>query len=401
MKLAKLSLAAIVAVGTMTSFASATPLEEAIKGVDVSGMIRYRFYDEDGFRNGSDDRQRFSAPFTFTIPVADNLKAGINLRYESNNYADNNSLDAGNLNTTKVWFLYSQPTYSVKAGRFEMNTPWTDPGYAGNRGDGALALYTGVEGWTFAAAGFVNSNVSVPVAGNTIKQYFNALGGAAIGVPALSIDVGEENVYALAAIGAMGPVNVQAWAASMENVFDYSVFLQADMKFEGFGFKAQANQLKLADELDVFADDTGLFWAAEAGFGMSGFNVAAGYITSDEDQPVHTLSADDAGMIKFGKQLYYETTNMFDTETMYLKANYGMDAYRFEAGFGSADVDGDDYGNEWYIGAGYKYSKNFDLSFYYSALDMDTEFNDPATGIRVISDQVDNNQLRFQAIYKF
>ncbi|MDR1976734.1 MAG: major outer membrane protein, partial [Campylobacteraceae bacterium] len=37
MKLTKLSLAAIVAVGALGSFASATPLEEAIKGVDVSG----------------------------------------------------------------------------------------------------------------------------------------------------------------------------------------------------------------------------------------------------------------------------------------------------------------------------------------------------------------------------
>jgi|GEM_PF-2875562 len=397
MKLAKLSLAAIVAVGTMTSFASATPLEEAIKGVDVSGMVRYRFYGEDGFRDNRDDRHRFSVPFNFTIPVADNLKAGVNLRYESNNYAKNDALDAGNLNTTKVWFLYSQPTWSLKAGRFEMNTPWTDPGYAGNRGDGALALYTGVDGWTFAGAGFVNSNINVPLGGNTVRQYLDLDAVVDIGVPVASVDVGEENVYALAAIGAIGPVNVQAWAATMEHVFDYSVFLQADMKYEGFKFKAQANQLKLADELDVFADNKGLFWAAEAGFGMAGFNVAAGYIKNDEDQPVHTLSADDAGTIKFGKQLYYETTNLFDTETIYITAGYKVDAYRFEAGFGSAEINGVDFGDEWYVGAGYKYSKNFDLSFYYSDLNMDTEDAD----FGIVSDDVDNKQFRFQAIYTF
>ncbi|WP_086235869.1 MULTISPECIES: major outer membrane protein [Campylobacter] len=43
MKLVKLSLAAIVAAGALTSVANATSLEEAIKNVDVSGYARYRF----------------------------------------------------------------------------------------------------------------------------------------------------------------------------------------------------------------------------------------------------------------------------------------------------------------------------------------------------------------------
>ncbi|MFW5625547.1 MAG: major outer membrane protein, partial [Campylobacter hyointestinalis] len=38
MKLVKMSLAAIVAAGALSSVASATPLEEAIKNVDVSGF---------------------------------------------------------------------------------------------------------------------------------------------------------------------------------------------------------------------------------------------------------------------------------------------------------------------------------------------------------------------------
>ncbi|WP_293651939.1 major outer membrane protein [uncultured Campylobacter sp.] len=43
MKLVKLSLAAIVAAGALTSVANATSLEEAIKNVDVSCYARYRF----------------------------------------------------------------------------------------------------------------------------------------------------------------------------------------------------------------------------------------------------------------------------------------------------------------------------------------------------------------------
>ena len=43
--LKKLSLAAIIAASGV-SFASATPLTEAIKNVDLSGFLRVRFYNE-------------------------------------------------------------------------------------------------------------------------------------------------------------------------------------------------------------------------------------------------------------------------------------------------------------------------------------------------------------------
>ena len=43
MKLTKISLAALVALGAFSSVASATPLEEAIKNVDLSGFARYRY----------------------------------------------------------------------------------------------------------------------------------------------------------------------------------------------------------------------------------------------------------------------------------------------------------------------------------------------------------------------
>ena len=43
MKLVKLSLVAALAAGALATSASAMPLEEAIKGVDVSGMTRIRY----------------------------------------------------------------------------------------------------------------------------------------------------------------------------------------------------------------------------------------------------------------------------------------------------------------------------------------------------------------------
>jgi hypothetical protein len=379
MKLAKLSLAAIVAVGTMTSVASATPLEEAIKGVDVSGMIRYRWYNYNNTNNV--DYHRYSVPVTLKVPVADNLTAGATVRAEQRSgeaYAEsglegrrNAGIDTDDsMDLVKAWFMYSQPNYSIKAGKFEINTPWTDPAYGGDRGNGALALYTGVEGWTFAAAGFAQTNIGL-------------------------LDGLDGGLYTAAAIGSMGPVNAQVWVASAENRFDYSVFGQLDAKFEGFSIKAQANQLELTEEAVALletADDSGMFWGVEAGFGMEGFKASVGYTQNDEDQPVYELNADSAGMIKAGKQIYYETSNASDAETMFITAGYSFDKYRVGAGYVTAeektnDANGYDW-DETYFEVGYKYSKNFDLSAYYSMLDADTAVND-------------DDEFRFQAIYKF
>ncbi len=46
MKFFKLSLAASVALGAFSTASFAQPLEEAIKGVDVKGYLRYRYTDD-------------------------------------------------------------------------------------------------------------------------------------------------------------------------------------------------------------------------------------------------------------------------------------------------------------------------------------------------------------------
>ena len=52
MKFLKLSLAASVALGALSTASFAQPLEEAIKGIDVSGYLRYR-YNDDRYDNGN------------------------------------------------------------------------------------------------------------------------------------------------------------------------------------------------------------------------------------------------------------------------------------------------------------------------------------------------------------
>ena len=371
MKLAKLSLAAIVAVGTMTSFASATPLEEAIKGVELNGMLRYRWYNESDNNNGS-NRYRLSSSFGFTIPVADNFTAKVGLSTNHNDLTKINGSAAQNLSYSTWDLTYKTADYSVAFGRMALNTPWTDPGFGGSKGTGVLAMYTGVEGWAFAGAVFDDTQ--------------NANAGLA--------GIDSNNIYAGAAIGAVGPVNLQFWAAKMVDIFDSSFFGQADMKFEGFSVKGQFNVLELAN-VAPGTEDTGLFWGIEAGFGMDGFKVGAGYTANDDEMPIYTLNADDAGMIKAGKQIYYNTVNALDAETMFINAGYSFDKYRFGAGYVSSEINAGTVAapasydmDEIYVDAGYKYSKKLDFSMYYSMYEGDAAGDE-------------NNQLRFQAMYKF
>jgi hypothetical protein len=393
MKLAKLSLAAIVAAGAMTTFASAAPLEEAIKGVQVSGMMRYRWATNNKSKYGastpyapSSDSFRWSVPITFVMPIAENLTAGVGFNFDSKTDGKAGAPEQGDWKSPKHWITYATPEYSLRVGRFEISSPWTETGYAGSRGQGFLGTLNMVENWTFAAAYFANTNVS-------------------------PLGVGSDDLYAAAAIGSVGPVNLQAWYSKMQDTFKSSVFVQADVAYEGFSLKAQANQLKLDgaakatlynDGNGAFTKDKGTFWGAEAGFAINGFSVGAGMTQNDKKMPIYELTADSDGMIKAGWQMYYHTTNTFAARNIFVKAGYAFDQYRVNVGFvdaqayNAAEKQGDKLkARETYIDAGYKYSKNFDLSFHYSMFDarQDGGFVNSA----YYND--DNNEFKFQALY--
>ncbi|PID47157.1 MAG: hypothetical protein CR967_05210 [Proteobacteria bacterium] len=360
MKIAKLSLAAIVAVGAMTTFASASQLEEAVKGTTIDGFVRYRFTDNN---NRGGDQHQFTSVANFTMPVAEHVKAGVLLTVNgtdkaseaaASDYKSGLSYDIG-----RVWFGFDFDNVSAKLGKFEVLSPWTDPGYRGTVGNGLLVLYTGVPDWTFAGAGFVDTNLG---------------------------DIGEKNLYALAAMGKVGPADLQVWFANMEDVFDYSVY--ADAKFAMAGFKArlQANVLKLDADVE---DDTGVYFGGTLGYSAYGFDATLGYTKNDDKQPVYNLANDDSsGFIwSGGKQINGMVANTADAQVIFFDLGYGMGKYGLGAGVANFQVDGDDVANEWYVSGAYKYSKNFKLSSYYSSLNLE--------------DALDNHKVRFEAKYSF
>ncbi|MDR0467927.1 MAG: major outer membrane protein [Campylobacteraceae bacterium] len=371
MKLVKLSLAAVIAAGAMTTFASATSLEEAIKGVDVSGMARVRFYHQSDARyfnavgdNLGSQATQISGLLNINAPIAENFTFGTSLATDGYNTPANAASGPTGVEVDKFFFQYAAGNFVLKAGKIEIPTPWTEAGFGGSRGNGLLGLYTGVENWTLAAA------------------YYNQINGAV-----LEDLFGQEDLMAVAAIGGFEVATLQGWVSRMTNVFDYNVFGQVGVNLSGFNAVAQANYMRLDKDLAVAlgTDKSGIFMGFTVGYENENFFVTGGFTKSDSDMPIYALTADNDGFIKFGQQLYLLTTNTADTEVYFLKAGAKFNKFGVEAGYGVADIGGNVDVDELYGLVSYQIAKNFGVDLYYS----------------VLGDDVENNELRLQVEYNF
>ena len=423
MKFAKLSLAAVVAAGALTSL-SAASLEEAIKGVDISGMLRIRAdynnstSNETGVKNPNATSYRFQGIATLTVPVADNLKSVISTRYNTNTtnsaaqelgYTTYNaagtetggSASDKNVAISRAYFQFAANNFIFKAGKMEIGSPWTDNNLLdGQSGNGLFLAYTGVENWTFAAANFFN----------TFAGYGAGDGGLGIlGSPAF----GSKNLTAVAVIGSVGPVNARLWASKLENVFKHAIFFEVGAKYAGFSGRAQVNNLKLTDTVakDLFDNHSkNTFWGAEVGYNYDFFGVKAGY-TKNGKSGVYSLE-DDSEFIRAGKLLYQTYNNQPEAKTWFITATAKFAKYSVGAGYVQSKAsqidlaDGSDVwsnelkGKEWYIEAGYAYSKNFQLNAFYS----DVKFsggNDGNASFNNTDDAKKRTRARIEGVYKF
>ena len=391
MKLAKLSLAALVAVGAF-SVANATSLESAIKGVDVGGCVSYRYYNEDNSVPGhKTDRHRFTVPVLFKIPVAENITAAVGMFAQENDYASNTKFTGGgsqpygdsSFNLSRMWFNYAANGWNVKLGRQLLKTPYTEGGITGSYGDGLVAMYSPMSNLTVAAAAFVKSNQTID----------GAVGG---------VNVNNNNIYAAAAIGSFSGVNAQLWVFRVEQMVDDAEFLQLSGSVAGLSLKVQGSWTSLESNTyaalkaaGVVKNDSGAFYGIQAGYKIENFKLGAGYTTTDKDNGIGVLDA-DGSLIKAGKQIYYKTTNARDTDVYFFTVGAGYGKYSFGAGYvGASSVSGTtlDGANEIYGQVGYKFNKKFGVAAYYSALDMDKVSDNVAGG--------DNNEFRVEVKYSF
>lgn len=363
MKLAKLSLAAIMTVGAISTV-NAQPLEEAIKNVDFTGMVRYRMDDVNQDSAGTNiNTNDWDFLGKITAPVTDNMKATVAFA-SSGGISDNHSQApvAGNLDIRKAFFTYKQDALTVKAGLQAIATPITDGGFNGDKGNGVVAMYTAGP-VTLAGAYFGNSNTTV-----------------------------DEEITALAVMGSAGPVDAQLWYIATEQTVDMSLGLDVKAKFAGVSVWGQAFQTELQNVVAP-AEDKGLWFGLQAGYAMDNFSVNAGYTKNDDDQGVNHLTPDGGGQIMPGWRMIYQVDNEASAETMFVDVGASFGKFGGKLGYAVAEFDAtknaaSDADEIWGM-VSYKVAKNFNTYVKYSVMSYDAA-------------AIDNKEhMRFEAKYSF
>ena len=258
-KIAKLSLVAAVAVVGFTS-ANATPLEEAIKGVETSGSVVYRYnnYDNDVTTPTSDNDADNNYKIGLNLASKINEDVKLNTRFivgsqTTGSFATMDTANAdeqADVSLSNVYFGYTgiQNT-TVNVGKQGLTTPWTvaiDSDGNEQNGTGILALST-VGPVTLAGAYFNQHNVDA----STDAKVSN-IGSLNSGTPLAGVLKGDESIATVGAIAPVGPVTFDAWYLDLQETFDsYTVGAKSSLDFSGvtLGLDARYASLTLDDSV--------------------------------------------------------------------------------------------------------------------------------------------------------
>lgn len=404
MKLVKLSLVAALAAGAF-SVANATPLEEAIKDIDVSGVLRYRYdtgrFGKDvnlanGNLNSSKQDHKYRAQINFSGAIADNFKAFVQFDYDSQDggYGTGSSSDTSSTLTVRQLYLtYTNEDVatSVIAGRQQLNTIWSDNGIDGLVGTGIKVVNNSIDGLTLAAFAVDSFNNDSDKA--TVLNW-------------------NENLYGVAAIGSYevfgGQLNPQLWLAYMnDNAFLYALdAAYSTTIFDGVNWTLEAAYLgnSLDNELGNTLED-GNFFGLRGSIEVNGWDASLGGLYyGDKEKASLTVIEDQGniGSLLAGEEIFYTTGSQLNGSLGRNIFGYVTAGYTFNE---TVRVGGDlVYGGtkttnntgadklEAVARVSYKYSPKLNFSAYYSYVNVD---NGEANG------EGDHSTVRLQALYKF
>ncbi|HED7387409.1 TPA: major outer membrane protein [Campylobacter jejuni] len=429
MKLVKLSLVAALAAGAFSA-ANATPLEEAIKDVDVSGVLRYR-YDTGNFDknfvnnsnlNNNKQDHNYRAQVNFSGAISDNFKAFVQFDYNSQDGgygADSISNTSDTLSVRQLYLTYTNEDVatSVIAGKQQLNTIWTDNAIDGLVGTGIKVVNNSIDGLTLAAFAMDSFNEKVPATADITSGTFNK--GNVNGDSDVSGALDwSKNIYGAAAIGsydiAGGQFNPQLWLAYMsDNAFLYALdAAYSTTIFDGINWTIEGAYLgnsvdnKLKDRLDAA---NGNFFALRGAVEVNGWDASLGGLYYGKKDKVTVTTIEDQGnlgSLLAGEEIFY-------TRGSNLNGDLGRNIFGYVTGgytFNEAVRVGADfvYGGTKteaanHLGGGkkleavarvdYKYSPKLNFSAFYSYVNLDQGVN--------TNESADHSTVRLQALYKF
>ncbi|EMG6650607.1 major outer membrane protein [Campylobacter jejuni] len=420
MKLVKLSLVAALAAGAFSA-ANATPLEEAIKDVDVSGVLRYR-YDTGNFDknfvnnsnlNNNKQDHKYRAQVNFSAAIADNFKAFIQFDY--------NAVDGGTgVNNVKnaekglfvrqLYLTYTNEDVatSVIAGKQQLNLIWTDNAIDGLVGTGVKVVNNSIDGLTLAA--FAADSFMAAEQGADL--YISTTSNQA---PFKVDSVG--NLYGAAAVGsydiAGGQFNPQLWLAYWDQVaFFYAVdAAYSTTIFDGINWTLEGAYLgnSLDSELDDKTHANGNLFALKGGIEVNGWDASLGGLYYGDKEKASTVVIEDQGnlgSLLAGEEIFYTTGSRLNGDTGRNIFGYVTGGYTFNETvrvgadfvYGGTKTEAASH-----LGGGkkleavarvdYKYSPKLNFSAFYSYVNLDQGVN--------TNESADHSTVRLQALYKF
>ncbi|EID5920178.1 major outer membrane protein [Campylobacter upsaliensis] len=416
MKLVKLSLVAALAAGAF-SVANATPLEEAIKDIDVSGVLRYRYEsgridtkDNAGMSstalNTSKQNHKYRAQVNFNAAIADNFKAFVQLDYNAKDGgygADSTSVTKGDdatLHVRQLYLTYTNEDFatSVIAGKQQLNTIWTDNGIDGLVGTGIKVVNNSFDGLTLAAFAVDSFNVN---GGTPYKEEQNG------DITSAFDEVG--NLYGGAAIASYevfgGQLDSQLWGAYWDSV---GAWYALDLAYGTTIFNDinwKLNAAYLGNYFDKTNIEDGNFFGLRGTMEWNGFDASLGGLYyGDKEKTTVTVIEDQGniGHLLAGQEIFY-------TEGSRLNGDYGQNTFgyltagytfnevlRLGADFVYGGTKTDDHASggekmEAVARVDYKYSPKLSFQAWYSYLNVDRDANGEGK----------KDTVRLQALYKF
>ncbi|EAJ1669924.1 major outer membrane protein [Campylobacter jejuni] len=419
MKLVKLSLVAALAAGAFSA-ANATPLEEAIKDVDVSGVLRYR-YDTGNFDknfvnnsnlNNNKQDHKYRAQVNFGAAIADNFKAFIQFDYnavDGGTGVDNVTNAEKGLFVRQLYLTYTNEDVatSVIAGKQQLNLIWTDNAIDGLVGTGVKVVNNSIDGLTLAA--FAADSFMAAEQGADLLGHSNTSTATPNQAPFKVDSVG--NLYGAAAVGsydlAGGQFNPQLWLAYWDQVaFFYAVdAAYSTTIFDGINWTLEGAYLgnSLDSELDDTTHANGNLFALKGSIEVNGWDASLGGLYYGDKEKASTVVIEDQGnlgSLLAGEEIFYTTGSRLNGDTGRNIFGYVTGGYTFNETvrvgadfvYGGTKTEAANHLKlEAVARVDYKYSPKLNFSAFYSYVNLDQGVNESA----------DHSTVRLQALYKF
>ncbi|EOZ1150818.1 major outer membrane protein [Campylobacter jejuni] len=426
MKLVKLSLVAALAAGAFSA-ANATPLEEAIKDVDVSGVLRYR-YDTGNFDknfvnnsnlNNNKQDHKYKAQVNFGAAIADNFKAFIQFDYnavDGGTGVDNVKNAEKGLFVRQLYLTYTNEDVatSVIAGKQQLNLIWTDNAIDGLVGTGVKVVNNSIDGLTLAAFA-ADSFMAAEQGADFLLGHSNTSTATPNQAPFKVDSVG--NLYGAAAVGsydlAGGQFNPQLWLAYWDQVaFFYAVdAAYSTTIFDGINWTLEGAYLgnSLDSELDDTTHANGNLFALKGSIEVNGWDASLGGLYYGDKEKASTVVIEDQGnlgSLLAGEEIFYTTGSRLNGDTGRNIFGYVTGGYTFNETvrvgadfvYGGTKTEAASH-----LGGGkkleavarvdYKYSPKLNFSAFYSYVNLDQGVN--------TNESADHSTVRLQALYKF